>query len=75
MRFAVAYIALGWVAVTAFPQLAVAIGVGGLTLFGLGGVLYTVGAVVHAVGRPDSANSSANVMRRAIDAAPSAWAG
>ena len=52
-RFAVAYIALGWVAVTAFPQLAVAIGVGGLTLFGLGGVLYTVGAVVHAVGRPD----------------------
>jgi len=52
-RFAVAYVALGWVAVTAFPQLAVAIGVGGLTLFGLGGVLYTVGAVVHAVGRPD----------------------
>jgi channel protein (hemolysin III family) len=41
-RFAVAYIALGWVAVAAFPQLAVAIGVGGLTLFGLGGVLYTV---------------------------------
>jgi hemolysin III len=28
-------------------------GVGGLTLFGLGGVLYTVGAVVCAVGRPD----------------------
>jgi hemolysin III len=24
-----------------------------LTLFGLGGVLYTVGAVVYAVGRPD----------------------
>ena len=33
-RFAVAYIALGCVAVAAFPQLAVAIGVGGLTLFG-----------------------------------------
>ena len=52
-RFAVAYIALGWVAVAAFPQLTVAIGVGGLTLFGLGGVLYTVGAVIYAVGRPD----------------------
>ncbi len=52
-RFAVAYIALGWVAVAAFPQLAVAIGVDGLTLFGLGGVLYTVGAVIYAVGRPD----------------------
>ena len=51
--FAVAYIALGWVAVPAFPQLAVAIGVGGLMLFGLGGVLYTAGAVVYAVGRPD----------------------
>jgi hemolysin III len=51
--FAVAYIALGWVAVAAFPQLAVAIGVGGLMLFGLGGMLYTVGAVVYVVGRPD----------------------
>jgi hemolysin III len=51
--FAVAYVALGWVAAAAFPQLAVAIGVGGLTLFGLGGVLYTVGAVVYAVKRPD----------------------
>ncbi len=51
--FAVAYIALGWVAVAALPQLAVAIGAGGLTLLGLGGALYTVGAVVHSVGRPD----------------------
>ncbi len=51
--FAVAYVALGWVAVAALPQLAVAIGAGGLALLGLGGVLYTVGAVVYAVGRPD----------------------
>jgi hemolysin III len=51
--FAVAYIALGWVAASAFPQLAAALGVVGLALFGLGGVLYTVGAVVYAVGRPD----------------------
>jgi hemolysin III len=52
-RFAVAYIALGWVAVAAVPQLAVAIGVDGLTLFGLGGVLYAAGAVVYAVRRPN----------------------
>ena len=51
--FAVAYVALGWVAASAFPQLAAALGVVGLALFGLGGVLYTVGAVVYAVGRPD----------------------
>ncbi len=50
---AVVYIALGWVAVAALPQLAVRIGVAGVTLLGLGGVLYTVGAVVYAVRRPD----------------------
>jgi hemolysin III len=47
--------ALGWVAVAAFPQLATAIGLGGLTLLGLGGVLYTLGGVVYAVRRPDPA--------------------
>jgi hemolysin III len=50
---AAAYVALGWVAVAALPQLAVTIGLGGLTLLGLGGVLYTVGAVVYATKRPD----------------------
>jgi hemolysin III len=50
---AAGYVALGWVAVAALPQLAVTIGVGGLTLLGLGGVFYTVGAVVYAVRRPD----------------------
>ncbi len=47
------YIALGWVAVAALPQLGTAIGVGGLTLLGLGGALYTLGAVVYAVKRPN----------------------
>jgi len=50
---ALAYIAQGWLAVAAFPQLADAIGVGGLTLLGLGGVLYTVGAIVYTVKWPD----------------------
>jgi len=48
-------ILLGWVAVAALPQLGTAIGIGGLTLLGLGGVLYTLGAVVYAVKRPDPA--------------------
>jgi hemolysin III len=50
---ALAYIAQGWLVVAAFPQLADAIGVGGLTLLGLGGVLYTVGAIVYTVKWPD----------------------
>jgi hemolysin III len=47
------YVSLGWVAVAALPQLGGAIGIGGLGLLGLGGVLYTLGAVVYAVRRPD----------------------
>ena len=35
------------------PQLGAAIGIGGLALLGLGGVLYTMGAVVYGVRRPD----------------------
>ena len=49
------YITLGWVAVAALPQLAAAIGIGGLTLLGLGGALYTLGAIVYAVKRPNPA--------------------
>jgi hemolysin III len=47
------YVLLGWVAVAALPQLAGAIGIGGLMLLGLGGVLYTLGAVTYATKRPD----------------------
>jgi hemolysin III len=43
---AMLYVALGWVAVAALPQLAAAIGVWGLTLVALGGVLYRLGAIV-----------------------------
>ena len=47
------YVGLGWIAVAAGPQLHAAIGTGGLALLGLGGVLYTLGAVVYALRRPD----------------------
>ena len=50
---AVIYISLGWVAVATMPQLAAAIGVAGLALLALGGLLYTAGAVIYAVKRPD----------------------
>jgi hemolysin III len=50
---AMLYVTLGWVALAALPQLAAAIGTGGLALVGLGGVLYTVGAVVYSMKRPD----------------------
>jgi hemolysin III len=47
------YLALGWVAVAAFPQIWDHAGVGLSLLLALGGVLYTIGAVVYATQRPD----------------------
>lgn len=52
---ATAYVLLGWVAVAAFPDLLDGLGVTGAALVAGGGVLYTVGAVVYALGRPDPA--------------------
>ena len=49
------YVVLGWVAVFAFPGLLDGIGVLGTVLVAAGGLLYTVGAVVYARGRPDPA--------------------
>jgi hemolysin III len=50
---AAAYVALGWVAVAAFPQIVDRAGVAGAALLGVGGLLYTAGAVVYARQRPD----------------------
>ena len=50
---AATYLALGWVAVIALPQLVTGLPVVPLVLLGAGGVLYSVGAVVYATGRPD----------------------
>ena len=47
------YVALGWVAIIAFPQLASALPVAPLVLIAAGGVLYTAGAVVFAFQRPN----------------------
>jgi hemolysin III len=45
-------IGLGWVGVVAFTQLA-KVGLGGIALVVAGGVLYTAGALVYALKRPD----------------------
>jgi hemolysin III len=50
---AIIYLALGWVAVAAFPQLWTEMGVGGAVLVAAGGLLYTAGAVVYATQRPN----------------------
>jgi hemolysin III len=49
------YVALGWVAVVAMPELAGALGADGVALLLAGGLLYTAGAVVYALRRPDPA--------------------
>jgi hemolysin III len=46
-------IALGWVAVVAFPQIFDRVGVAGSVLVVMGGLAYTTGAVVYALRRPD----------------------
>jgi hemolysin III len=50
---AVLYVMLGWVAVAAFPDLAAGLGATSTVLVGAGGLLYTAGAVVYALGRPN----------------------
>jgi hemolysin III len=52
---AVLYVLLGWVAVVAFPDMVERLGVTSTVLVAAGGVLYTAGAVVYALGRPDPA--------------------
>jgi hemolysin III len=47
------YIALGWVAVFVFPDLLRNGGVAAFVLIAIGGVIYTVGAVVYATKRPN----------------------
>ena len=50
---AACYLALGWVAVIAAPQLIDRLSVAPLTLLAAGGLLYTAGAIVYAGRRPD----------------------
>jgi hemolysin III len=49
---AVIGVSLGWIAVIAYSQIA-KVGTAGLILMGVGGLFYTVGAIVYARRRPD----------------------
>jgi hemolysin III len=50
---ALSYLALGWVAVAAMPQLVSRLPVAPLVLLAAGGGLYSAGAIVYAARRPD----------------------
>jgi len=52
---AIVYIALGWVAAVAFPELVSQLGATATGLIVLGGVLYSAGAAVYTLGYPDPA--------------------
>lgn len=51
--FAAVYVALGWVSIAVFGELPGAIGWVGVAGIALGGLLYTVGAIIYATGRPN----------------------
>jgi hemolysin III len=53
MVTAISYVAVGWVAVAALPDLLAGLGGGRFALVVAGGVLYTLGATVYAIGKPD----------------------
>ena len=52
---AVVYVALGWVAIAAFPAMLDQLGLTAMAMVGLGGALYTAGAVIYATRRPNPA--------------------
>jgi hemolysin III len=50
---AIVYVAMGWVALAAFPQMIDKIGITGTALVAAGGLLYSVGAGIYAFKRPN----------------------
>jgi hemolysin III len=50
---AITYVALGWVFVIVFPELSRDLDVAPLVLFAAGGLLYSIGAVIYALRRPN----------------------
>jgi hemolysin III len=49
------YVAIGWIAVFAMPELVDSLGIPAVAALALGGVIYSVGAMIYARRRPDPA--------------------
>ena len=49
----IVYLAVGWIGALGFPGIVIEAGLGAGILIGVGGVLYTTGAIVYARQRPD----------------------
>lgn len=47
------YIVCGWIAVSFFSELGAALGTTNLTFLTIGGVLYTIGAIIYALKKPN----------------------
>jgi hemolysin III len=50
---AIVYLAMGWVALVAYPEMVDKVGITGTALVTAGGLLYSVGAIIYAVKRPN----------------------
>lgn len=50
---ALSYLAIGWVAIVALPELFTKAGIAAAVLFMVGGALYSIGATVYAAKRPN----------------------
>jgi hemolysin III len=50
-----AYISIGWIALTALPDLVHRLGISAVVALALGGILYSAGGVIYARKRPDPA--------------------
>jgi len=50
---AATYVAIGWIALVALPELLDRLGITAVGALALGGILYSVGAVIYAHKRPD----------------------
>jgi hemolysin III len=55
MLSAIVYIAMGWVALVAYPEMVDKVGITGTALVTAGGILYSAGAIIYATKRPDPA--------------------
>ena len=47
------YLGMGWFAVTIFPSMNEQFGTGGFLWLGIGGLAYTIGAIIYALKKPD----------------------